>query len=146
MATEKWDGFTNRGDVLSSELNALAYTGRSAAGTEVDNGTNKDVYGKLELKVTFGTAPSANSYVDIYMVTATDGSTYEDGSASVDPGAHNIVDRIPVRSVTTAQVLTGRLFHMLPAKTKFLLFNAAGQAFPASGSTLRLYTTNRKVE
>ena len=146
MATEKWDGFTDRGNVLSTELNSLANSTRTAAGTEVDNGVNKDVYGKLELKVTFGVAPTANSYMDIYMVTATDGSTYEDGSSSVDPGVHNLVDRIPVRAVTTAQILTGRLFHMLPAKTKFLILNASGQSFPASGSTLRLYTTNRKVE
>jgi hypothetical protein len=145
MATEKWAAYTSRGNVLSTELNALASAGRSAAGTEVDNGVNLDMYGVLELQVTFGTAPSAGGYVEIYMVTAPDGTNYEDGSNTVDPGAHKLVDRIPVRAVTTAQRLTGRMIPLLPEKTKFLLYNGSGQAFPASGSTLTLYTTNRTV-
>jgi len=145
MATEKWDGFTSRGNVLATELDALANNGRSAAGAEIDNGTNKDVYGQLELRVTFGTAPVAGGFVEIYMVNALDGTNYEDGSNSVDPGTHKLVDRIPVRAVTTAQRLKGRLLPLLPAKTRFLLLNSAGQAFPPSDSTLTLYTTNRTV-
>jgi len=145
MATEKWAAYTSRGNVLSTELNALASAGRSAAGTEVDNGVNLDMYGVLELQVTFGTAPSAGGYVEIYMVTAPDGTNYEDGSNTVDPGTHKLIDRIPVRAVTTAQRLTGRMIPLLPEKTKFLLYNGSGQAFPASGSTLALYTTNRTV-
>jgi hypothetical protein len=145
MATEKWAAYTSRGNVLSTELNALTNAGRSAAGVEIDNGANLDVYGVLELQVTFGTAPSDGGYVEIYMVTAPDGTNYEDGSNSVDPGAHKLIDRIPVRAVTTAQRLTGRMIPLLPEKTKFLLYNGSGQAFPASGSTLTLYTTNRTV-
>lgn len=145
MATEKWASYTSRGNVLSSELNSLASAGRSAAGTEVDNGANLDMYGVLELQVQFGTAPSAGGYVEIYMVTAPDGTNYEDGSNSVDPGTHKLVDRIPVRAVTTAQRLTGRMIPLLPEKMKFLLRNGSGQAFPSSGSTLTLYTTNRTV-
>lgn len=145
MATEKWAAYTSRGSVLSTELNALASAGRSAAGAEVDNGTNLDMFGVLELAVTFGTAPSAGAYVEIYMVTAPDGANYEDGSNTVDPGTHKLIDRIPVRAVTTAQRLSGRLIPLLPEKTKFLLYNGSGQAFPASGSTLTLYTTNRTV-
>ena len=145
MATEKWAGFTSRGNVLSTELNSLANNGRSAAGAEIDNGANKDMYGQLELQVTFGTAPSVGGFVEIYMVNALDGTNYEDGSNTVDPGTHKLVDRIPVRAVTTAQRLTGRMIPLEPAKTKFLLLNGSGQAFPASGSTLALYTTNRTV-
>jgi hypothetical protein len=143
MATEKWAAYTSRGNVLSTELNSLAAASRSAAGTEVDNGTNLDMFGVLELQVTFGTAPVAGGYVEIYMVAAPDGTNYEDGSATVDPGTHKLIDRIPVRAVTTAQRLTGRMIPLLPEKTKFLLYNGFGQAFPASGSTLTLYTTNR---
>lgn len=145
MATEKWAAYTSRGSVLSTELNALASAGRSAAGTEVDNGANLDMFGALELLVTFGTAPPAGGYVEIYMVTAPDGTNYEDGSNTIDPGTHKLIDRIPVRAVTTAQRLTGRMIPLLPEKTKFLLYNGSGQAFPASGSTLTLYTTNRTV-
>ena len=145
MATEKWAAYTSRGNVLSTELNSLASAGRSAAGTEVDNGANLDMFGVLELSVTFGTAPVAGGHVEIYMVTAPDGTNYEDGSNSVDPGTHKLIDRLPVRAVTTAQRLTGRMIPLLPEKTKFLLINGSGQALPASGSTLTLYTTNRTV-
>ena len=145
MATEKWAAYTSRGNVLSTELNALASAGRSAAGIEVDNGTNLDMFGVLELQVTFGTAPVAGGFIEIYMVTAPDGTNYEDGSDTVDPGTHKLIDRIPVRAVTTAQRLSGRLIPLLPEKTKFLLYNGSGQAFPATGSTLTLYTTNRTV-
>ena len=142
MATIKWTAYTDRSTVLTTELNALANAGRSAAGTEINNATNLDRWGKFELAVTFGTAPSAGGYVEIYAVTAPDGTNYEDGSNTVDPGTHKLIDRIPVRAVTTAQRLTGRQFSLEPAKTKFLLLNGSGQAFPASGSTLKLYTTN----
>lgn len=142
MATIKWSGYTDRASVLTTELNALANAGRSAAGKEIDNATNKDRWGKLELSVTFGTAPSAGGYVEIYAITAPDGTNYEDGSNTVDPGTHKLIDRLPVRAVTTAQRLTGRLFPLEPAKTKFLLVNGSGQAFPASGSALKLYTVN----
>lgn len=145
MATEKWAAYTSRGNVLSTELNSLADGSRTAAGTEVDNSTNKDVFGRLALSVTFDTAPSAGGYVEIYAVNALDGTNYEDGSNSVDPGTHKLLDRIPLRSVTTEQRLTGRRFEFDPSKTKFLLYNGSGQAFPASGSTLTLYTTNRTV-
>jgi len=145
MATEKWDVFTSRSTVLTTELNALANAGRSAAGAEINNATNMDMYGQLELQVTFGTAPTAGGFVEIYMVNALDGTNYEDGSNTVDPGTHKLVDRIPVRAVTTAQRLNGRMLPLEPAKTKFLLVNGSGQAFPASGSTLTLYTTNRTV-
>ena len=146
MATIKWAGWTSRGTVLTTELNALANTGRSAAGTEVDNATNKDRWGKLELAVTFGGNTSAGSYVEIYMVTAPDGTNYEDGGdplVSLSPGAHKLVDRIPLRE-TTAYRVTGRTIPLEPAKTRFLLLNASGQAFPASGSTVTLYTTNEE--
>ena len=143
MATVKWAGWTSRGTVLTTELDALANSGRSAAGTEVNNAVNKDRWGKLEMAVTFGTAPTAGGYVEIFAVTAPDGTNYEDGSDSVDPGAHKLVDRIPLRE-TTAYRVTGRQFPLEPAKTKFLLTNASGQAFPASGSTVTLYTTNEE--
>ena len=145
MATEKWAAYTSRGSVLSTELKALAPGGRSTAGAEVDNGVNLDMFGVLELSVTFGTDSSAGGYVEIYMVTAPDGTNYEDGSNTVDPGTHKFIDRVPVRAVTTAQRLSGRLIPLLPEKTKFLIYNGSGQAFPASGSTLTLYTTNRTV-
>lgn len=139
--TYKWSAaWTSRGNVLTAELNALASAGVSAAGTEVDNATNLDTWGQLKLSVTFATNPSAGGYVNVYMVTAPDGTNYEDSGTSTP--VHRLVASIPVRAVTTAQVVNSKPFPLEPAKTKFFLENQAGFAFPASGSTVALFTAN----
>lgn len=146
MATIKWSAaFTDRSTVLTTELNALANGSRTAAGTEISNQTNLDEFGKFELSVDFVSAPSAGAYVNVYMVTAPDATNYDDGSATVDPGQHTLIATIPVRADTAAQRLMSPLFMLIPAKTKFILENKTGQAFPASGSTLKLYTANEAV-
>lgn len=143
----QWEAAWNsEGNVLSTELNSLADGSRTNAGTEVDNSTNLDQYGKVEINVTFGSAPSAGAYVDLHAVTAPDGTNYEDGSSSVDPGSHTMVARIPVRATTSAQRLMSRVFPLEPAKTKFILVNQTGQAFPASGSTVELFSSNDEVQ
>lgn len=143
----KWEAsWTSRSTVLTTELNSLGNGSRTNAGTELANQTNLDQYAKVELQVTFGSAPSAGGYVQIHMVTAPDGSNYEDGSSSVDPGLHTVVCSIPLRAVTSAQRLTSPVFALQPAKTKFILYNGSGQAFPSSGSTLTLYTDNDEVQ
>jgi hypothetical protein len=38
------------------------------------------------------------------------------------------------------------VFLMQPAKTKFILVNRTGEDFPASGSVLKLYTTNDEAQ
>lgn len=142
-----WDDkYTSRGTVLTTELNALGNGNRTNAGTEINNGTNLDQYGKLELLVDFVSAPTAGAFVNIYTVTAPDDTNYEDGSSSVDPGSHRLVATIQVRADTAAQRLTSRPFPLEPSKTKFILENKTGQAFPASGSTLTLYTANDEVQ
>lgn len=138
--------WASRGNVLTTELNSLADAARTAAGTEVDNSTNLDQFGKLEINVTFGSAPTAGGYVEIYMVTAPDGTNYASGSGSVHPGAQSLVDVIEVQATTSAQILMSRVLKLQPAKTKFLLQNRTGQAFPASGSTVELFTGNDEVQ
>ncbi len=136
----------SRSNVLSTELNSLASGSRTAAGTEVDNSVNLDTYGLLEINVTFGTAPSAGGYLALYLITAPDGTNYSDGSATVDPGADTWVLNIPVRAVTTAQLKVTKVFPLPGAKLKFILENQSGQAFPATGSTVELFSLNYEVQ
>jgi hypothetical protein len=146
-AAIKWEaGYVDRSDVLTTELNSLANDARTNAGTELANQTNLDQYGILKVSVTFGSNPSSGAYVNIYAVRSPDGDGYEDGSSTVDPGSHTLVATIPVRATTSAQVLISRPFTLEPAPTKFILENKTGQAFPASGSTVKLYTTNDEAQ
>ncbi len=105
MATVKWAAAaTTRGTVLTTQLNSLANNARSAAGTEIDNGTNLDTHAVLELDVTFGSAPTATlPIVNFYLVKAIDGTQYADGSASADPGPETKIIDLTVNKVTTAQ-------------------------------------------
>lgn len=143
----KWEALlSDRSTVLTTELNSLGNTSRTNAGSAIDNGTNLDRYGFLELNVTFGSAPSAGGYVALYMVTALDGTNYDDGSSSVDPGTHTLVTTIPLRATTNAQKLHSVRFELPPCPIKFILENRSGQAFPASGSTVKLFTVNEEVQ
>lgn len=143
----KWEALlSDRSTVLTTELNALANDARTNAGSAIDNGANLDRFGWLELNVDFVSAPSAGGYCAIYMVTALDGTNYDDGSSSVDPGAHTWILSIPVRADTAAQRLHGQRFELPPCPVKFILENKTGQAFPASGSTLELFTGNEEVQ
>lgn len=147
VSATNWQAlFTARGNVISTEINSLADSTRAIGTTALDNGVNNDQYGKLQLDVVFGVAPSAGGYVNIYAVYAPDGTNYEDGSASVAPAATNLVAAIPVRAITTAQKLTTRLFLIEPAPVKFIVENKAGQAMAATGNTLKLFTTNDEAQ
>lgn len=143
MATTfTWVAWTSEGNVLSTELNSLAAAARTNAGTEVANQTNLDTYGKVEINVTFGSSPTAGGYLNLYMLTAPDGTNYDSGSSSVDPGGHTLIASLVVQASTSAQRLMSPVFALQPSPTKFILENKTSQAFPASGSTVELFSTN----
>ncbi len=136
----------SRGNVLSTELNALANGSRTNAGTAVDNSTNLDKFGYLELNVDFVSAPSAGAYCTIYMVMSLDGTNYADGSSSVDPGADASIITIPILASTAAQNKQVGPIPLPPSKFKLILENSTGQPFPATGSTLELFTANDEIQ
>lgn len=141
MASQKWEAAAIT-SLLTTELNSLANGSTCALGTEYDNATNLYLYGLFELNVTFGSAPTAGNTVDLYIVPAPDGTNYDDGSASVTPPITNYAGGFPLRAVTTAQkIAIGgplSLIWLPPLKFKVLVKNGSGQAFPASGSTVKL--------
>lgn len=142
-----WQGApSSRGNVLATELNSLANGSRTNAGQEIDNSVNLDKYGYLELDVTFGSAPSADGFVAVYLVTALDGTNYASGSSTVAPGVDAWVINIPVNAVTSAQNKQVGPIVLPPTKLKFLLENKTGQAFPSSGSLLKLFTANDEIQ
>ena len=129
--------------LLSTELNSLANGSSSALGTEFDNTAAAYTLGLFELSVTFASAPGAGSLINLYLVSAPDGTNYDDGSSSVTPPSTAYVGGFPLRAVTTAQKVSlgggPLLLIYLPLlKFKILAVNGSGQAFPASGSTVKL--------
>lgn len=138
----KWEAAA-QATVASTELNSLA-NGSAALGAEYDNSSGLYIRGIFELNVTFGTNPTANSLINVYLVPAPDGSNYDDsvtgagGSAPVT----GYIGGFPLRAVTSAQkVPLGiglQTIEIPPMKFKLLVLNNSGQSFPASGSTILL--------
>jgi len=130
--------------LASTELNSLA-NGSGAIGAEYDNATNLYLMGLFELNVTFGTNPTAGALVNLYIVPAPDGTNYDDAPTGASPAvpATEYVGGFPCRAVSTAQKIPlgggGQgLVQLPPCKFKAYLLNNSGQAFPASGSTLKM--------
>lgn len=132
--------------VMSTELNALgSSSGKAISSAQINDESQLqptlDLFADLELKVTFGTAPTAGAVVELYLLPSIDGgTTYPDGSSSVAPQSSLYVGGFAVRSVTTAQVMVIRGIALPPGYYKYLVQNTTNQAFPATGSTLRQNT------
>lgn len=142
----KWSSLGSAVTVLSTELNSLSDDALSGAGTEVDNATNRDMYGDFELDATFASEPDDAGAIALFIVTALDGSNYQDGGSSVAPPETAWRGNFPLRPVTTAQKVHLHNILLPPSKFKCVVRNQSGQAFPSSGSTMKLYTYNEEVQ
>ena len=143
MATELFTAATDRGDLLTTELDNLANNGQTAVGTELDNATNKDVWAIAVLNVQFGSSPTALSVCELFAVVAVDGTNYE--QSTVIPETARL-GTFQLRATTSSQRIASNRFRLRgPFKTKFMLVNRSGQAFPASGSTVEIHTFNRDL-
>ena len=137
---------TSRGNVLSTQMNALADNAFTAQGAEVNNSANLDTYGMFEFNVDPTAAFSAGAFVVIYMITAPDGTNYGEGSASVVPGADTWVLNIALRATADPIIKMTKVFPLPPVKFKFILENQGGKVFPTAGSTLELFTMNYELQ
>ena len=123
---------------LSTELNSMSNNTNvlsSAIAFETADQGMRFVEG--ELCVTFGTNPTANTAVSVWLLRELDGTNYEDGGTSVTPTRPP--DMIfTVRAVTTAQRIVA-VCDLPPGVPKALIRNdGTGQAIASSGNTLKL--------
>jgi hypothetical protein len=140
-------GYRGVTTVLSTELNALAATTGKTISAAIDNYMpdtvtyQGDLFADLELAVDFVSAPTDGTVVELYLLASIDGgTTYPDGSTTVTPQSSNYVGGFAVRSTTAAQVRGIRGIALPPGFYKLLVQNTTNQAFPATGSTLRMNT------
>lgn len=123
--------------VMSTELNSLASSTGKAISSTIDNSTNLDLFDDLELTVTFASAPTAGTVVELYVIPSLDGgTTYPDASTSVLAQSSLYVGGFAVRAVNTIQRMVIRGVALPPGSFKYFVQNTTNQAFPASGSTL----------
>lgn len=137
MATIQLAPYRGLTTVMSTELNALGSSSGKAISAAMDNTDNQDLFANLELTVTFASAPTVGTVVELYLLPSLDGGTsYADGSTSVLPQSSLYVGGFAVRAITTVQRLHMRGVSLPPGFFKYLVQNTTNQAFPATGSTL----------
>ncbi len=148
MAEIKWIVSTRSGNpvtVLDTGLNALA-SSAAAISSAIDNDADLDTYADFQLSVTFGSAPTDASICSLYLVRTVDGTNFEDASTTgpVVPRG-GFVGAFSVRAVTSAQVMILKEVLLPPRDFKVMLVNSTNQAFPASGSTVKMLTYKQQV-
>lgn len=132
--------------MLTTELNALAAGAWTAAGTEYNNSANLRQYFMVKIAVDFVSAPTTGDFVTLYVIKAVDGTNYDTLDSDNDPRAGNIVAVVEVIDTTAAQIRHSGIFVLPGAKVKFILKNSSAQAFPASGSTVTLFSLADEVQ
>jgi len=121
--------------LLSTELNSLANNALNISSSY--SSSAGFLFAELELLVTYGTNPTANTAVVVWLLRAPDGTNFEDGGTSVTPirGPDAV---FPLRAVTTAQRIVRRVV-IPPGTFQALLKNdGTGQTMAASGNTLKI--------
>lgn len=131
---ERWEAPEAAVTVLSTQLDGLA-NGTISAYSAAQAQTARYTRADFELLVTFGTAPTAGAFVGLYLVPVFDG--VNDPTNHQDYGSH-FAGAFPIRGVTTQQRVVLKDVKLPPLDFKVAAFNSTGQAFPASGSTVRM--------
>ena len=147
MANEiNWLNYPSPVTYLTTELNALA-DGANKLGAAIDNTANGDMYMDLELLLAEqGSARDTGAYVAVYILPSVDGTNYCYGGDSLDPPANTWRANFPFDAAVTARYTT--ITHvLLPAgKFKLLVMNETGQAFAATGNTLKYTLYNEEIQ
>lgn len=142
----KWEAApVSRGNVLTTELNALANGAYSAVGTEIDNSTNLDQWGAVEINLASLT-PTTGAYLQLFVTQAPDGTNYEDPPSATNPGFHAAVALMSIPTGAATKRVISPWFRLPPARVKFVLLNGAGAALGATGNTVELFTSNDEVQ
>lgn len=124
-------------NLLTTELNSLANNSNAVHASSVAITSSGFVSADLELLVQFGTNPTANTAISVWLLRETDGTNFEEGSASITPT--RVPDAIfSVRAVVTAQRMI-RQVDLQPGNLRALVRNdGTGQALAASGNVLSI--------
>jgi len=139
MATTfKRVAWADLGNLLTTELNALANGAYSSLGTEYDNSTGLYLYGALLINLASLT-PTTGAYLQVFMAEAIDGTNYEDAPSSTNPGYHMMLPLASVATGSATKRLTVFRFDLPASKIKFALLNGTGVSLGATSNTVKLY-------
>lgn len=138
MTSVKWEP-GSYATVMTTELNNLADSGQ-AISSEIDNSSTLYLFDDVEwYNAALGYTPVTGAVVELYLIRIDlDGAGYEDGDASIEVPATNLVGVFNIRANTAAQKHVIRQIPIPPSKYKYVIHNLTGGTLPASGNTLRV--------
>jgi len=137
MTTLKQLKYETIASLETTGLNSLAANASFLGAAVGADNADANLYGDFELVVTYGTGPTVDTEVRLYLIRSADGTNYEDGTSSVRPPSSAAVGGFQVRAVTSAQRMVIRDVLIPPGLWKPLLTNV-NQAMAASGNTLKV--------
>lgn len=151
VAAIKWEAASTARTAI--DLGAtLASDVLSVVGAEIDNSTNLDTYGWLEIATSTGdlfasAVTRTNASFDIYMVQAPDGTNYNNTPVTADVSEFRNLRVATIPGPTEAGVVPQIVgpIALPPHKFKLLLFNNTDQTIQATWE-LNLYTNNLEVQ
>ena len=127
--------------VLSTELNSLGNGSNKITSTARSNDaatTERELFAKFSLSLAAqGAARDSGASVSLYIIPEVDG-TYAYGSDSLDPSGNHYVGSFNFDAATTARVDVLTDVRLPNSDYHVLVQNNTGQAFAASGNTLKI--------
>lgn len=138
MADTKHSAYSSLTSVLTTQADALANNGNTAASSAIDNTGNKHILADVEIFVnTQGSARTAGGQVILYLLTSADGgTTYDD----INTSTSEAWCALTLDASTGSRRRTIRNLDIPALFFKIAQRNETGQAFGATGNTVKILT------
>jgi len=137
MPTEsKWEAPAVAVSYLAGGLDGLL-NGANDLGATVAGETDNELYIDLEIYLAAqGSSRDADGRVEIYILYDVAGN-FDMGDDSTDPRPESLLTVFSLDAATTARYRTATNLPLAPFDFKLLVMNETGQAFAATGNTLK---------
>jgi len=137
MASVKWEAGSLT-TAMSTDLNSLSDDANNI-GSSIDNSTDLFVFDDYEWhQAALGYTPSTGAVIELYLLSSIDGgTTYGEGSDTIDPPASSLIGVFNIRATTAAQTHILRQVYIPAGQFKLLVINKTGGSLASSGNTLK---------
>ena len=141
--TTKWATPSAVEDVLTTELNALANGANKITTTPVSNYVELDLYADFILNLEAqGAARDVDAHVNLYILARADEVNYPYGGDTLNPSNNSWIGSFIFDAALDARIGVIRGVLLPPEDFHVLIINSTGQAFAATGNTLKIRRYN----